>query len=615
MITPDDIKDLATPKELSELLGGFDKILEMHACFKGVGATEYKCYKRFIDEYKQSLTDKDYPYYFDPEEANFIIKWVNNLQFFDSGKVINFNLMPFQRFIILNLYGWRSKADNTLRYRNAYISLARRNGKSLLCAALGLFYLYASHFKSSRGIIVSLTRDHAMIVFKQITAFLDADAELDCCINRDNTKGKLTDLQYNNELIAFSGLVDKDGFTSNFAISDEQNASNGKLPQLIMDGQDDQKEALFIGISTASFLIHGWGHQSYLTWIEQLDIGALPATQFLYICEPDPAPDDDLHYYEQSYTWLQANPYLLWNENGTVNEKKLQLYADKCKYAFAHGGDKLVSFITKQCNQWCVNQEIAFCDYEQLESNARDYTFEDVAKLYKEWYIGIDLASIWDFTAITWGCWIFEDDENKLLAPKGKGNKRLYFHTMQFTPQDLLDKHIKSDKFNYRLYVGKELELVPGERMNYKYVYTYIDNIRQKFNIYYKTIAADPYNISSIQDNLEAICETFIQQKQSPKYLSEYLEQLQARINCGDIVYTAGQEDLFKRSILQSRVAKDANGYHYVDKASGHANNTERIDCIDSLLDMVIAPLIEENREQISADEIVDEWLDIFRRK
>lgn len=49
-----------------------------------------------------------------------------------------FVLSPWQKFIIWNLDGWRRSSDHTRRFRKAYISVGRKNGKSTFCAALGL---------------------------------------------------------------------------------------------------------------------------------------------------------------------------------------------------------------------------------------------------------------------------------------------------------------------------------------------------------------------------------------------------------------------------------------------------------------------------------------------
>ena len=47
-----------------------------------------------------------------------------------------FELAPFQRFVVWNLFGFRRKKDNLRRFRRAFISMARGNGKSPFAAAL-----------------------------------------------------------------------------------------------------------------------------------------------------------------------------------------------------------------------------------------------------------------------------------------------------------------------------------------------------------------------------------------------------------------------------------------------------------------------------------------------
>lgn len=52
-------------------------------------------------------------------------------------------LEPWQQFCLWAIFGWRRKADGLRRYKKAYISVGRKNGKSTLCAGLALLLLVA----------------------------------------------------------------------------------------------------------------------------------------------------------------------------------------------------------------------------------------------------------------------------------------------------------------------------------------------------------------------------------------------------------------------------------------------------------------------------------------
>lgn len=52
-----------------------------------------------------------------------------------------FQLEPWQEFIVGSLFGWK-RADGLRRFRTAYISVARKNGKSTLVAGTGLYLAF-----------------------------------------------------------------------------------------------------------------------------------------------------------------------------------------------------------------------------------------------------------------------------------------------------------------------------------------------------------------------------------------------------------------------------------------------------------------------------------------
>jgi phage terminase large subunit-like protein len=52
------------------------------------------------------------------------------------------NLAPWQAFVIGSVFGWFQR-DGTRRFRTVYAEVARKNGKSLLAAGVGIYGLVA----------------------------------------------------------------------------------------------------------------------------------------------------------------------------------------------------------------------------------------------------------------------------------------------------------------------------------------------------------------------------------------------------------------------------------------------------------------------------------------
>ena len=108
---------------------------EIVACRSVIGA----CKRHRTDLQRQ---DRDsFGYYFDEDHARNVCNFFPTIMRHSIGKNMGqpFVLQPWQSFAIASIYGWKSKEDKTRRFRKAYISVARKNGKSTLAAALCVY--------------------------------------------------------------------------------------------------------------------------------------------------------------------------------------------------------------------------------------------------------------------------------------------------------------------------------------------------------------------------------------------------------------------------------------------------------------------------------------------
>lgn len=92
---------------------------------KIAGRKEYLACKRHLDD----LKNKKLKYKFDVEEAEFAINFANSLTMKDGNQL---KTRGFQEFIIGSLHGWKKKKTKERRFREAYLQVGRRNGKSFL---------------------------------------------------------------------------------------------------------------------------------------------------------------------------------------------------------------------------------------------------------------------------------------------------------------------------------------------------------------------------------------------------------------------------------------------------------------------------------------------------
>lgn len=79
-----------------------------------------------------------------------------------------FHLFAWQQFVAWCLYGWRRIETGYRRFRRAYLSLARKGGKTAFCAANGLYLMYADEpFEPGAEIYPIATKeDQAKIMYR-----------------------------------------------------------------------------------------------------------------------------------------------------------------------------------------------------------------------------------------------------------------------------------------------------------------------------------------------------------------------------------------------------------------------------------------------------------------
>lgn len=84
--------------------------------------------------------DKDFPYYFDSQHAEVAVDFIESLLCHSIGEHAGLPLIlePWQAFGVSCLFGWKRADDSTRRFRKAYWSMGRKNGKSTLGAALAV---------------------------------------------------------------------------------------------------------------------------------------------------------------------------------------------------------------------------------------------------------------------------------------------------------------------------------------------------------------------------------------------------------------------------------------------------------------------------------------------
>ena len=616
MNVEDDIKTLTVPPELREFIGDYHKALIKRADMDLVGESEYRCFKRFLQMYGSGK------YKFAAKAMRLLFQYLSLLVYVDeNGKAARLKLYPAQKFLMCGIFGLRHP-DGRYVVNTANLYVARRNGKSFLLSGVLHYLMGMSKFRNELIILASCKGQNATICFGEFLKFLDNDPQLrDMFENVNRTACWAKNKATGNRLRTGAGAKKSlDGFTNKVAVIDEEMLCDEIITKTIQDGQAHFQDSLLVTMSTAQFEIGSDNHKKWLALRKALYEEALPDNVFLFLAEPD-AADIEAKDFTNIKTWGKANPVLLFESDGyTIKDHIRKKYLQKSREAAATKGFELQSWVTKQCNTWYSAEDRTLCTFDQMKACGVQYSFEDViAAGYTDWYLGFDLAQVLDLASCWFGTYVGFSEAGELVA-KGlpADHYKLFTHVLSWMPAAKLQQHINLDKFQYRDYVNTELFLCSGaggENIDTQQIYEQVEQIRQKYELHFVTVAADPYNVAGIQDSLANICDTFILQNQSPKALSQYIEALSQHWKDGMIAYYAGHEDILEKAITNSLLVRNNTGFYSIEKVSLRADSNIRIDPVDAMLTGFIAAYIDFYKRGPTGDELVDDWLDLLTER
>ena len=616
MMIEDSLKELKVPKELEPYIGDYYKALCKRSEMELVGQSEFLCFKRFLDMYNSGKYD------FAFKAMDKLFAFLGLLIYIDEdGKPHRLELYPVQKFIMCGIFGLRHK-DGRYIVHTANLYMARRNGKSFLLSGVAHSLMGMSKFRNELIILASCKGQNATICFNEFTKFIDNDPHLREVYDNVNrtacwAKHKLTKNRLEMFRTGAGAKKTLDGFTNKVAIIDEEMLCDEIITKTIQDGQAHFKDKLLVTMSTAQYEIGGDNHKKWMNLRKQLYEGTLPEDVFLFLAEPD-QEEIAAKDYGSMKVWGKANPVLLYEQDGyTIKQHIKRSYMQKAKTAMTVKSFDLQTFATKQCNVWYCAEDRSLCTHDQLIACRVKYNMDDVVNAgYKFWYLGMDLAQVLDLASVNWQVYVYEDAQGNLVPPGAEyARKRLFVHTVSWMPKNRLDSHVVGDKFCYYDYLGTELQLCEaagGDNIDINQIYQYIKDIREKYDIYYVTITADPYNVAGIEEKLADICDNFILQNQSPKALSQYIEALSQEFKDGNVAYCGGQEDIFEKAVAGSVMVRNTTGYYSIEKISLRANDNIRIDPLDATLDGFIANYIDNSRDVVNGDDAISDWEDMF---
>lgn len=438
---------------------------------------------RHLKDIKRSIEDDDFPYVYKPKRAKKVIKFMESLPD-TKGKF--HKLALFQKFIVANVRGWFTD-DDFLRFNKAFISMSRKQGKSIMVAGLTLYsFLFDNEPKEGRQIFCTANdKKQASIVFnmvsKQLMYFVSQVPE----IKKDVKKVRellqnLSDESYVMPLSRDTGAVD--GFEPFLAVVDEYHAAKtNEMIELIESGQGNLLQSLIFIISTAGFDLNAPMYTEEWPYAKEILDGSYEdEQQFAIIYEQDNEEE-----WQDKQMWAKSNPLI--NESDDLKEQLEGYLNSRITKATKKG--TMFRVLVKNFNYWMQASEESYLNFEDWKKNETDFNIKGTKT-----YVGLDLSRADDLTAVSF---IHLDEPNKQYYVTS--------HSFVATKGGLQAK-IERDLIDYRQIEQQGFCTITNLRtglINPVQVLDYIENYVKDNNLDVQAICYDPYAIHTYLPEIE----------------------------------------------------------------------------------------------------------------
>lgn len=423
--------------------------------------TSTKVHKVY-NELVRIINDPNSEWEYDPAKGNHAIEFIENYCRHSKGKMGGkpFILELWQKALVAATFGMVHKIDGTRKFQEVMLVVGRKNGKSTLAAAIGLYLQMADGEPGAEIYAVATKKDQAKIIWLEAKRMVRKSPTL-----RRRMKTLVAEInsEFNDSFFRPLGRDSDslDGLNVHGALLDEIHAwKDVNLYDVVVDGTTAREEPL-VFITTTAGTVRESVYDIKYDEAERVingyeDPEGYKNERFLPIIYEL----DNRKEWQIEDCWYQPNPGL-----GTI--KQLDQLRNKVNKAKAN--PLLVkNLLCKDFNIRETTSE-AWLTFEQLNNPA---TY-DLSKLKPRYGIGgSDLSSTTDLTC---GTVIF-------MVP---GDETIYVKQMYWLPEDLLEKRVQEDKIPYDKW--KEIGLlrtVPGNKIHYKHVTEWFLEVQNEYDIY-----------------------------------------------------------------------------------------------------------------------------------
>lgn len=381
-----------------------------------------------------------------------------------------FKLEPWQAAIVGCLFGWK-REDGARRYREAFIYVPRKNGKTPLIAGMLCYVMFCDGEPGAQLYSAAAEREQAALVYRHAVAMILREPMLSDRADIHKSFKSIEVPATQSIYKALSADADtKHGFNSHFVAVDELHAHpNRHLVDVLHTSTGSRRQPLVVYITTADFDRESICNEKY-DYAKKICDGTFENRQFLPVIY-EAAADDD---WKSPATWAKANPNLGVSVKEDWLAAECQRAQDQPSYENTFKRLHL-NVRTQQDIRWLAMDKWDACggaiDLALLER--------------KPCYAGVDLANKQDIAACV------------LVFPES-GAWLPFF----WVPRDMAMERDKRDRVPYMQWAREgHIELTDGNVIDHGFIRKRLVELKKQYDI--KEVGYDPWHATQFAIQLQ----------------------------------------------------------------------------------------------------------------
>lgn len=430
---------------------------------------------------------------FDEDEGQFAIDFIELLKH-SKGEWADkqFILDPWQVFIVASIFGW-TKFDKRYRtqrrrFNTAFVSTARKTGKSTLAAGVGHKLFVADGEEGCEVYSAATKRDQAKIVHEEAKRMVRSSPSLQRIVRvyRDNLSIAMTNSKY-EPLGADADTTD--GLHIHGAIVDEVHAHKTRdLWDVLESGTSRRRNPLMFAITTAGEI--GEEETSIYRELKGYSIKVLEGTLdddswFSYIATLDESDE-----WTDESVWIKANPDLERTPDKMLDLHRKCEKAKKTPSAVPNFRRKHMNEDVESSSPWLSMEAWNKCDGGGFYDD-EGMTEETISRFGgKPCCVGIDLSQSQDITAAVFA--FIDSDGSVDVIP------------FAWCPRENASGRTKDKRVPYLSWADRgRLHLTEGNTVDYEVIRELLKTSRDKWKWDVRQVFYDPAFAQAFVDQMQ----------------------------------------------------------------------------------------------------------------